>query len=687
VVSCLAVQAAGAADNDEEELALVYGDKSTISIATGSQQPLRRAPSVATVITAEDIAAIGATDLDEVLETVPGLHVARSAITFAPLYVVRGIFSQNNPQILMLQNGVPMTTMFQGNKGGVWGGLPVENIARIEIIRGPGSALYGADAYSGVINIITKSAADVQGTVFGVRGGSFKSREAWVQHGGSYGGFNIAAYVRVGSTDGEHETIGADAQSRNDKFFGTAVTRAPGPVNTGHDAVDANFDAEHDKWRFRVNYKLRDNVGTGAGIASALDPNGLARSERITADLSWTDPHFAQNWTVGAMASYLHYADTVASNFILFPAGAHFPTGTFADGMIGAPEKWERQLRLSSFLTYSGLSGHQVRAGIGHDYLDLYRTEEHKNFTFTAGGVPVPVGQVLDFTGTAPFLLPQSRRVDYVYAQDEWSMARDWTVTAGLRHDHYSDFGGTTNPRVAVVWDAALDVTAKLLYGRAFRAPSFAEEYSINNPVQRGNPNLRPETIRTVEAAVSWQARKDTQINLNIFKYAMTDIIRAVANATPGTGATFQNTGNQNGNGMEFEAVWDADRNLRITGNYSYQVSTDEATGQDAGYAPHNHLYVRGDWRFSGRWVFSTQANWVANRKRAPGDTRPPVPDYKTLDMTILTSGGRNQWELSGSIRNLFNADVREPSLAPGLIPNDLPMARRSFWLQATYHL
>jgi iron complex outermembrane receptor protein len=55
--------------------------------------------------------------------------------------------------------------------------------------------------------------------------------------------------------------------------------------------------------------------------------------------------------------------------------------------------------------------------------------------------------------------------------------------------------------------------------------------------------------------------------------------------------------------------------------------------------------------------------------------------------MTILTSGGRNQWELSGSIRNLFNADVREPSLAPGLIPNDLPMARRSFWLQATYHL
>lgn len=183
----MALAAAGAqaqVNSEEEELSLAFGDKATVSIATGSQQPLRRAPAVATVITAEDIAAMGATDLDEVLETVPGIHVARSVQAYSPLYVVRGIYSDYNPQTLMLQNGVPMTTLFIGNRGNAWFGLPLENIARIEVIRGPGSALYGADAYSGVINIITKTAADTPGTEFDARVGSFNTMNAWTQHGG-----------------------------------------------------------------------------------------------------------------------------------------------------------------------------------------------------------------------------------------------------------------------------------------------------------------------------------------------------------------------------------------------------------------------------------------------------------------------------------------------------------------------
>ena len=153
------------AQTEEEEMALVYGDKSMVSIATGSAQPLRRAPSVATVITAEDIQALGAFDLDEVLETVPGLHVSRSPVVYSPIYVIRGIRSTVvNPEVLMLVNGIPLTAAYGGDRGLNWGGWPVENIARIEVIRGPGSALYGADAFSGVINIITKTSADIKDT-------------------------------------------------------------------------------------------------------------------------------------------------------------------------------------------------------------------------------------------------------------------------------------------------------------------------------------------------------------------------------------------------------------------------------------------------------------------------------------------------------------------------------------------
>jgi outer membrane cobalamin receptor len=687
VVLSLSKASAFAQNEEEDELALVYGDKSTISIATGSQQALRRAPAVATVITAEDIAAIGATDLDQVLETVPGMHVARSGISYEPLYVIRGIYNAANPQILMLQNGVPMTTMFTGSRGIAWGGYPVENIARIEIIRGPGSALYGADAYSGVINIITKTAADIQGTQVGVRAGSFNTKDVWVQHGGKLGAVSAVAYLRVGSTDGIKEIVTADAQSARDARVGTHASLAPGPVNAGYDAVDGNLDLGYDKWRLRAGYKLRDDLGTGAGIASALDPVGKVKSERITTDLSWTDPQFARNWGTGLMASYLQYKQRIPTDLRLFPPGALFPTGLFPEGMIGHPDTSERQLRFSAFAVYSGFSGHNVRFGLGHDDLDLYETVTIKNYVFNPVGIPVPNGPVANYSVIQPFMLPQRRKVDYAYVQDEWNFAKDWTVTAGIRHDRYSDFGGTTNPRIALVWDASLDLTAKLLYGRAFRAPSFNEEYGINNPVNRGNPNLRPETISTLEAAFSWQANKDVQINFNVFQYEMRDIIGAIPNPAPAPGTTYNNAGSQDGSGAELELVWDTSRNLRLSGNYSYQRAIDGTTNQDAGYAPHHHLYSRADWRFASGWLLSPQVNYVGDRRRTAGDTRPPVPDYTAVDISLRTTNrSKDQWDFAASIRNLLNANVREPS-TPGTIPNDLPMAPRVFYLQAIYKM
>jgi len=260
-------------------------------------------------------------------------------------------------------------------------------------------------------------------------------------------------------------------------------------------------------------------------------------------------------------------------------------------------------------------------------------------------------------------------------------------LTAGVRHDQYSDFGGTTNPRLALVWDATLDLTAKLLYGQAFRAPSFNEQYTIN-PVTNGNPNLKPETIQTLEAAFSWKPRGDTQVNLSLFRYEMQDTIRPVNNLAPAYGATYQNTGSQRGSGMELETEWDAGRALRLSASYSYQKSVDGATHQDSGYAPHHHLYGRADWRFTNAWLLSSQLNWVAERQRAAGDSRPAVPDYTTLDLTLRSKGGKNQWEYAASVRNLFDATVLEPSLAPGTaIPNDLPMAPRSLYVQAVYKL
>lgn len=687
----LSAGVANAALSDEEELAFAYGDKSTVSIATGSALPISRAPAVASVITADDIRAIGATDLDEVLETVPGLHVSRNNLAYSPVYTIRGIRSEFNPQVLMLMNGIPMTSVFLGDRGLIWGGYPVENIARIEVIRGPGSALYGADAFSGVINIVTKSASEIGGTQLGARAGSFKTGDAWLLHGGTLGPVDVAAYLRVGTTEGAREPIFADAQTALDAGFGTNASyasRAEGVTQTGRDALDASIDLGHGNTRVRAGIKERTNVGTGAGVAQAIDPVGTNSNRRINADITYHDKDFGENWDVMFQASYLQMREL--SHVVLFPPGAF--NGAFPNGMIGAPEKWERHARLGAAAFYTGLDRHRVRLGAGLEDHQLYRVRERKNFTFTfvpgVGNVPTPLGGLVDVSATAPFMTPRTRRARYVYVQDEWNFAKDWHLTTGVRHDNYSDFGSTLNPRMAVVWEAAYNVTAKLLAGRAFRAPSFTELYSANNPVTTGNPNLRPERIETLETAVAWQPVSDMQLNLSLFRYRMQDIIRFVPNADPTSGSTAQNSGGQKGHGLELEAVWDFSRSLRFSGNYAYQRSKDERTGSEAGYAPQHQVYARADWRFAPSWRLHGQVNLVADRKREAGDPRSPVANYRTVDLTLHRGSGRSdQWEFSVGVRNLFNTDVREPSLAPGQIPNDLPMPGRSFYLQAVYRM
>jgi outer membrane receptor for ferrienterochelin and colicins len=216
---------------DEAELAAIYGDKEFISLATGSKQLVSRAPAVATVITAQDIAATGARNVDEALQAVPGMHVSVGYL-YDPVYAIRGVHTKYNPQVLMLLNGVPITSPYLGNRGDGWNTIPAENIARIEVIRGPGSALYGADAYTGVINVITKTSLDIDGTVVGTRLGSYNSREAWLQHGGQWGPLEVAAYLQVGKTDGPNETIAADAQTALDTTFGTHCLARPRPLAT-----------------------------------------------------------------------------------------------------------------------------------------------------------------------------------------------------------------------------------------------------------------------------------------------------------------------------------------------------------------------------------------------------------------------------------------------------------------------
>lgn len=691
----LALQAATAAtaatlriESDEDLLEAAYGDRSVIRLATGERQTVRRAPAVASVITAADIEAMGARDLSEVLAAVPGLHIGLTHIDYAPHFVFRGIQSDFNPQTLLLLDGVPLTTLFIGNRGLYWGGFPVHDIARIEIVRGPGSALHGADAYAGVINLVMRSADSLQGNRIGLGIGSFGTREAWWQHGQRLGPVQAALSLHLGRTDGHRRVVERDAQSALDAVFGTRASLAPGPLNVGYEAADARLELSHGRWRWQTAYLLRDQVQTGAGVSAALDPVGRGFSQRTLNSLTLTDQPLAEHWQLGLAISWQSYTQYHRQPVQLFPPGAF--GGLFPQGMVGAPNTWERQGRAAASLSYTGFSGHRWRLGLGAEHLDLYRTQEFKNFAVAAtgplAGVPVPLGdgRVVEMPVAESFLAPHQRRVAYAYLQDEWALAKDWTLTGGIRRDHFSDAGSTTNPRLGLVWNASYDLTAKLLYGQAFRAPSFNELHSINNPVTRGTPGLRPETIRTLEASLAWDADAALHTQLSLFRYRMREIIRTVPDGGASVGRSFQNVGAQSGHGAEAEFRWAPSRTLTISGHLAWQRATDDLTGQAAADAPHRVAWLHADWRVAGDWRLGAQLRHVADRRRAFGDPRPPVADYTLLDLALRSPTFDERWQVTLSVANVGNADAREPSLVGVNLPGDLPLAPRSVRLGLT---
>jgi iron complex outermembrane receptor protein len=679
-IALLTTSASRAADRDgDDDLALAYGDAQTITITTGLRQPLSRAPAVATVITARDIQDMGATDLEQVLEAVPGLHVSHSTMGYAPIYAIRGISTKFNPQVLVLTNGIPMTSVFAGDRGMVWGGYPVDNISRIEVIRGPGSALYGADAYAGVINIITRTAAEISGSEAGVRAGSYRRGEGWAIHGRQWPNASLALYAGSGSSAGADGSIPADAQTRLDRLYGTHASLAPGRTWLGYRWTDAAIDLTSGNWQMRAALKERRAGENGAGIAEAVDPVGRNFGQRLTADLTYRRPQAAADWDLTVQASYFHL--TEQSDLMLFPPGAF--GGAFPDGMFGNPHKWERRSRVTATGDYLGHPGHRTRVGAGFEEIQLYRVEETTNYRYAyvegIGMMPVPLGSIQRAPPDAVFMTPHDRRLAWLFVQDEWRLAPDWTLTSGIRTDHYSDFGTTTNPRLALVWESSYTTTVKLLANRAFRAPSFAELYNINNPVALGNPDLKPEGIATLEAAVNWRPSPTLMLSGNIFHFHMHDLIRPVANADPSTGFTSRNSGRQSGHGFELEGDWAATPALRLTGNYAFQRALAAESGNDA---PAHHIYLTSRWTIDSHWQAYAQMNWIAGRNRQSGDSRPPIADYHTLDLGLRFRPHNGNWEAALAVRNALDADVREPSPAPGNLPGDLPMPGRNFSLQ-----
>ena len=563
------------------------------------------------------------------------------------------------------------------------GGNAVKAIERIEVIRGPGSALYGADAYSGVINITTKNHETIDGQIIGGRLGSFDTRGGWLETGHRVGGLGVSMVLEYQTTDGWDDIIERDAQTNFDETFGTSASLAPGPVNTGVDRLDARFEVGAEQWTFRAGLQDRSNIETGPGVAQALDPEGEYSSRRLNADYSYRWADLTEGLDLEARVSYFNITQEPENNIILYPPGAF--DGAFPNGLIGSPGYKEHQVRLDLSAVYRGLQNHRLQTGIGTLWADLYDVTESKNFNSDFS----PRGSVVDVSDSpSEVWMPEEDRTSYyVFVQDEWQFAQNWQLVSGIRFDDYSDFGSTINPRTALIWATTDSITTKFLYGRAFRAPSLNELYVANNPVTAGNSDLDAENIDTFEIGLTHQLNTQFVYGVNLFYYEIDDLITAVPVTGP-ISQEYRNSGERKGHGGEFELTYAPLDEVKLSANYAYQKSIDKQSDDDVGEAPNHQIYARLDWNVTTHWRFVTQVNWVGEQKRTANDTRPPVDDYTTVDINLRAVDLLPDWAFSVAVKNLFDQDVRDPSPyadpAPE-IPNDFPMPGRQFVAELRY--
>ncbi|MGE5468814.1 MAG: TonB-dependent receptor plug domain-containing protein [Ignavibacteria bacterium] len=639
-----------------------------VTISTSTEQSLARAPSVVSVITAEDIKATGATNVIDVLQTVPGVYVRMNLFGFRPQITFRGA---NGTHTLLMVNGEPIRDLVWSS-GIFWKGLPTSMVERIEVIRGPGSALFGSDASAGVINIITKTAAGVRQAEASARAGSFDTREGWAQYGGNWNGIDIALTAQMSRTDGHNPAIPVDGQTSKDAAYLTNASHAPGHAYYGYENQDLRFSAGLGSWRLLADFTRHSNLGIGLTGAGVLDPGTRGSDSRSDLALLYDNQRFAAHWGLSAEMRYYQLDYTSGNGFYERPDGYTDASGTYPSGYINRMRSAQRGYSAEVSGRYAGMKSHDIKIGAGHKVDDLYFVQQLVNLGVGPTGATLPAGgPLVDVSDTPYAFAPErARRISYVFLQDVWTIASNWELTAGARYDNYSDFGGTANPRVALVWQTTERLVTKLMYGRAFRAPSYLELYS-QTAATKPNPGLTPERSRTWDLSLSYSASRDLKLGADFYRFAQTNLIAADASNQ------FQNMGNNTVRGIELEAQWQATRTLRLSGNATHRSESIAFNS-----IPRQKAYLRADWNFAPGWNWNMQVNRIGARPLPTGDVRAPLGAYSLVDTTVRFLRLK-EWELAASIRNLTNVDAREYSSSS--IPMNLPLPGRNFYAEARY--
>ncbi len=627
-LAILALTATAGAQQDVKDLSEVSLEElSNIQVYSASKhmQSASEAPASVTVVTADEIQKYGYRNLADILRSVPGFYVTYDrAYTFVG---VRGFgrLGDWNSRILVLIDGhrINNNVLGQAMLGNEFL-VDVDMIERVEIVRGPSSSLYGANAFFAVINVITRTAKEVKDWELSFQTGSFGTDEGRATYGHQFNDLGVLLSGTFYNSTGQ--TL----------FF----PQFDNPANNNGITRDTDYESykhilatlSYHGFTLQGLFSTRDKgVPTAYFGAVFNDPRDYNIDSHQYVSLDYQHPIGKWQLDVGTSYDQARLQGPVPEAPLIAGEPIVLSTYSFRGNWWTGEIKVSRDLFERDHLTF----GSEVRDNLRQDQGDLLNPPN----TFSTD--------------------LNSSLISALYVQDEFGITSRLTLNAGVRYDHYSTFGGTTNPRAALIFRASEKTTFKLLYGNAFSAPDVYETTPDFGIFYDDSLKLRPEHIQSLEARVEQGLGQYFQLSSGVYRNRISDLISLVSVPSDGN-FQYQNAGNAQAVGMDVELSGRASNGLQGKASFDYVDAYSESAGHPSlnnspgPMAKLNLIVPLIDQRLSA----GVEGQFLGRRLTLLQDS---LSSYQVFNFTLLGHTVGKHLDLAASVFNILDKKYFDP--------------------------
>lgn len=636
------------------EESILFQEIPSVYSASKYEQKVTEAPSSVSIITADEIKKYGYQNFAEILRSVRGFSV-----TYDRNYNYLGtrgfgLPGDYNTRILLLIDGHRVNDAVY-NQAPIGTDFPVDIdlIERIEIIRGPGSSLYGTNAFFAVINVITRIGRNFRGVETSAAAGSLETYKGRMSYGEKFqSGLEMVFSGSYYSSDGE------------DRLFFREFDKPENNNGIANGLDDDRFEnifagLSYRDLSFQVNYHKREKDVPTAPYSTIFNELFSTEDERGWADLKY-ERIIGDQFNLLARFNYnfYHYSDDYYSND--YPRSVKTSDDVDSQWFQGEVQ-----------LTKTFLEAHKCTFGLDSRY-SIQQDQRIFNH-IQEGTIPGIEHEILDDHRSSQYLA--------VYSQDEFTITDYLTLHAGIRFDYFETFGGIVNPRAALIYNPFEKTTFKFVYGRAFREPNAYELYYRDGTSQKSNPDLDPETIDTYEIIYEQYIGKHLRGTIVGFYNSIDNLIVSRKDTTDGLNV-FDNLDKVHAKGLEFELEEKLESGLEGRTSYTIQETENTTTGEDMVNSPlHLAKFNIIIPIIKRKLFFSGEEQYKSKRKTLDGKF---AEDFFITNMTLYSHNIFKTLEVSGGVFNLFNKKYADP-VGEELVQDTIEQNGRTFRIKFTY--